>query len=245
MRAEGAPLGRRLPRLDLQRDAHGRRPTAGRFPAGVLPEEQIDMSRREIWSFFTGAMGLDLGLERAGLNATLAVEKHPVFCGTIRKNRPALMLLEADVCVLKARDLLAARRSPKEVFLLVGGPPCQSSPAGSVLAVGPERKPDLRVPPADRRGKAEVFRYGERGEHRDGVLWHRPISGRPGKHWSLKRYSDPVFNGGSDVPPLEEDELASSAIRQVLSDVRGLRYDVVFGVWTPPSLAPRKNGCVS
>ncbi len=61
------------------------------------------------------------------------------------------------------------------------------------------------------------------------VFRHRPISGRPGKHWSLKRYSDPVFNGGSVLPPLEEDELdpAPSGKR---SRRGGLRFDVVFGV---------------
>ena len=38
------------------------------------------MSGGEIWSFFTGAMGLDLGLEAVGLHPTLANEIDRRFC---------------------------------------------------------------------------------------------------------------------------------------------------------------------
>ena len=52
----------------------------------------------EIWSFFTGAMGLDLGLERAGLTPTLAVENDALCRETIAANRPWVRqpLLPAD-----------------------------------------------------------------------------------------------------------------------------------------------------
>ena len=88
--------------------------------------------RREIWSFFSGAMGLDLGLEAAKLAPTLAVEIDPVFCRTIRANRPELDLIEGDVSKLTATTLRAHRQFDGEVFLMAGGPPCQPFSSGSV-----------------------------------------------------------------------------------------------------------------
>jgi C-5 cytosine-specific DNA methylase len=42
-------------------------------------------------SLFSGAMGLDLGLERAGFEIAVAVECNPFAVETIRRNRPDLM----------------------------------------------------------------------------------------------------------------------------------------------------------
>ena len=80
---------------------------------------------REIWSFFSGAMGLDLGLEAAGLPATLANEIHPLYCKTIRQNRPKLDLIEGDVRGLTGAKLREHRNFEGDVYLMVGGPPCQ------------------------------------------------------------------------------------------------------------------------
>ena len=91
---------------------------------GRLNVAQSDKSR-EIWSFFSGGMGLDLGLEAAKLAPTLAVEIDPVFCRTIRANRPELDLIEGDVATLTATDLRKRRGFDGEVFLMAGGPPCQ------------------------------------------------------------------------------------------------------------------------
>ena len=63
----------------------------------------------EIWSFFTGAMGLDLGLEQAGLRPTLAVEVEQVFCESIRCNRPDLSLIENDIACVSLNDLRRSR----------------------------------------------------------------------------------------------------------------------------------------
>lgn len=90
--------------------------------------------RREIWSFFSGAMGLDLGLEAAGLVPTLAVEIDPVFCRTIRANRPELDLIEGDVAALTATALRERRGFDGEVFLMAGGPPCQPFSSGGKRA---------------------------------------------------------------------------------------------------------------
>lgn len=85
-------------------------------------------------SLFSGAMGLDAGLEATGRFKILAaVEKERPFCASIRANQAA-GLLNPDMVVLEAdiRDVdpLALLQSlglqPGELDLLVGGPPCQS-----------------------------------------------------------------------------------------------------------------------
>ncbi|MBI4874891.1 MAG: DNA cytosine methyltransferase, partial [Acidobacteria bacterium] len=73
------------------------------------------VQRKEIWSFFTGAMGLDLGLEGAGLVPTLANEINRHCCETIRRNRPELTLVEEDILNLSARRLRETRRFDGDV----------------------------------------------------------------------------------------------------------------------------------
>ena len=95
------------------------------------------MSKRcaqEVWSFFSGGMGLDLGLEAAGIQASLAVEMDATCCATIRHNRPDLDVWETDASVIDADALRVRRGNPDEVFLMVGGPPCQSFSSGGKRA---------------------------------------------------------------------------------------------------------------
>ena len=92
-------------------------------------------------SFFSGALGLDLGLEAAGLHCLAANDADPVACETIRRNRPNLRLYDQDIRGLSAsflcRDL---SMSPGELFAIVGGPPCQAfSTAGRRLGLNDER----------------------------------------------------------------------------------------------------------
>ena len=182
--------------------------------------------RREVWSFFTGAMGLDLGLEAAGLQPTLANELDPVFCATIRRNRPAIDLIEGDVAGLDAIALRARRRFEGEVYLMVGGPPCQPFSSGG-------RRAALRDP----RGNLiyEYLRLIDEVRPRyfvlenvanltTAALRHRPINLRPGKHWSLKRYEQPRLFRVGDAPALEPDEMAGSALKRIVSDIVGLGY---------------------
>lgn len=78
-------------------------------------------------SLFSGAMGLDLGLEQAGIRICCALEFDPDCCNTIRLNRPELPLLEKDILEVSADEILrAAKLRRGEVGLVCGGPPCQS-----------------------------------------------------------------------------------------------------------------------
>jgi DNA (cytosine-5)-methyltransferase 1 len=84
-------------------------------------------------SFFSGAMGLDLGLERAGLSMLLACEHDKACRKTIAANRPDLPLL-GDVNAYSASDIRSAAglNAGDEIDLIVGGPPCQAfSTAGA------------------------------------------------------------------------------------------------------------------
>ncbi len=84
-------------------------------------------------SFFSGAMGLDLGLEKAGIHVLLACETERQCRNTIATNRPEVGLI-GDVWDCSPESIrIAAGLSPRDrIDLLVGGPPCQAfSTAGA------------------------------------------------------------------------------------------------------------------
>lgn len=80
-----------------------------------------------VLSLFTGAGGLDLGLEEAGFSNRLCVEVDPDARSTLKKNRPGWILsTPGDIHELAPEQILSqANLNPGEVTLLVGGPPCQ------------------------------------------------------------------------------------------------------------------------
>ena len=84
-------------------------------------------------SFFSGAMGLDLGLEQAGIPMLLACEMDKACRRTIATNRPDLALL-GNLWDYSADDVRNAvgLRANDEIDVIVGGPPCQAfSTAGA------------------------------------------------------------------------------------------------------------------
>ena len=99
-----------------------------------------EIERAPVVSLFSGAMGLDLGLERTGLGTSLAVEVDPFCCATIRKNRPAIDVWEADIRRIDGQGVRERLRTTKDVFIMVGGPPCQSfCPGGKRAALSDPR----------------------------------------------------------------------------------------------------------
>jgi DNA (cytosine-5)-methyltransferase 1 len=86
-----------------------------------------------VLSFFSGAMGLDLGLEKAGLNVLLACENDKACQKTIAYNRPHLPLID-DVTRYSADEIrrFAGLTKHDEIDVIAGGPPCQAfSTAGA------------------------------------------------------------------------------------------------------------------
>jgi DNA (cytosine-5)-methyltransferase 1 len=175
------------------------------------------MSKRpfKVISLFSGAMGLDIGLEKTGRFRTLAaVEHQPAFCETIRWNRDAgltaskrMKVYETDIRKLSAEQLMAdLDLEPGQLDLLVGGPPCQSfSTTGRRGTV------------QDARGTLlwEFLRFVEILQPKffllenvrglvSAAIKHRPIAERPDK-------------GG---PPLQDEELPGSVLRKFVVDLR-------------------------
>ncbi|MDJ0534465.1 MAG: DNA cytosine methyltransferase [Xenococcaceae cyanobacterium MO_207.B15] len=92
-------------------------------------------------SFFSGAMGLDLGIEKAGFNIRLASEIDKSCRQTIALNRPNTALL-GDINNYEPNDILQAARltSKDDIDLIMGGPPCQAfSTAGKRKAFHDDR----------------------------------------------------------------------------------------------------------
>lgn len=89
----------------------------------------------KVLSLFSGAMGLDIGLERTGRFETVAcVEIESNSCETIRRNRDAGRLAKHDLSIINAdiRTLIPLKvleqigYEPNELDLIAGGPPCQA-----------------------------------------------------------------------------------------------------------------------
>lgn len=92
-------------------------------------------------SFFSGALGLDLGLEQAGLEPLAANEVDRVTCETIAANRPKIRLYPHDIRLISAKSLMKDLGLRKgELHAIVGGPPCQAfSTAGRRLGLNDDR----------------------------------------------------------------------------------------------------------
>lgn len=99
-------------------------------------------------SLFTGAGGLDLGLEAAGFSVALCVESNHRCRETLQFNRPKWKLAEpGDISRLSPQDILdQADLKPGQPSLIAGGPPCQPfSHSGSWANGGGERLKDPRA----------------------------------------------------------------------------------------------------
>ncbi|RAU21724.1 DNA (cytosine-5-)-methyltransferase [Paramagnetospirillum kuznetsovii] len=175
------------------------------------PSSAPTKKKYSVISLFSGAMGLDLGLDRLGRFEILAcVEKEKSFCDTIRANHragrlhPSLQIYEGDIRQFDPLQVLQdCGLKPGDVDLVIGGPPCQSfSTAG--------RRGTVQDP----RGTLlwEYLRFIEAIRPRFFImenvrgllsagLRHRPIAERNGK-------------------PLEPDEMPGSVVRLFADDLQ-------------------------
>ena len=111
----------------------------------------LQKSRLNVVSIFTGAGGLDIGLEQAGFETKKAVELMSDYCGTLRVNQDAHIKIDGDHnrsyfenCDIINEDI--SDINPKKLKLdedidcLAGGPPCQAfSSAGKQQSIFDER----------------------------------------------------------------------------------------------------------
>lgn len=177
----------------------------------------VERNRKVYLSFFSGALGLDLGLERAGLRPIAVNEFDPKICDTIRLNRPRLKLYDFDVRHLNAsflcRDLGIERG---ELFAIVGGPPCQAfSTAGKRLGLNDDRGNvflhfiNLIL---DLQPKYAIF------ENVRGLL-SAPLQHRPHEM------------RGSDYPPLSAEEKPGGALLHILNLLESGGYATTFTLY--------------
>lgn len=168
-------------------------------------------------SFFSGAMGLDLGLERAGFEVILTSEIDKACKLTIKQNRPDVAII-GDVRDYSAQQVkdAAGLQPGDEIDLIAGGPPCQAfSTAGKRLGFDDERGNvflnfiELIL---DLKPKYAVI------ENVRGLLSaplrHRPHSER-----------------GYGQPPLAGEELAGGALLHILRMLRDGGYFVSFNLY--------------
>ncbi len=183
-----------------------------------MPEPPILKSqmKRPVISLFSGAMGLDLGLEAAGLNIALTLECSTTPIATIARNRPSLPLIDKPIEEVSSSEILeTAGLKPNQAFAVVGGPSCQAfSTAGRRQSLDDPRSTMfmhfVRVI-KDTRPKFFIM------ENVRGLLSaavrHRPLRMR-----------------GPGYPPLEPEEHLGSAFRVVAQTLRDLGYYCIFDV---------------
>ena len=168
-------------------------------------------------SLFSGALGLDLGLELAGWQCAGLNEIDRVACQTIRANRPGIKLFEGDIRELTPAGVCAATGiQVGELDAVVGGPPCQAfSTAGKRKGLSDERGNvflhfvDLAVGLRPR----VILIENVRGLL-SAALMHRPHEER-----------------GGDFPVLKEGEKAGGALKEILARFEAAGYGVSFRLY--------------
>ncbi|MBQ7677124.1 MAG: DNA cytosine methyltransferase [Lachnospiraceae bacterium] len=99
----------------------------------------IYANNRDVISLFSGAMGLDIGLERAGLNVVIGQDFEPACVETMKANNRNV--LAGDIRNIAPETILELTGLHHgEPFLICGGPPCQPfSTAGKRLGINDPR----------------------------------------------------------------------------------------------------------
>lgn len=177
-------------------------------------------------SLFSGAGGLDLGMEQAGFQIVSAVEKDADAAKTIGLNRPHLYesVVSRDIQIVEAQVLLeeggrvlnlGRPLKPGEVDLVIGGPPCQpfstAGKRGSVMDPRGSLFMDFIRIVKDIQPRFFVM------ENVRGLL-SAPIQHRP--------HNERAFG----YAPLDPDEMQGSALKVVLNEMQQLGYGVVYNL---------------
>ncbi|ADM72452.1 Modification methylase HaeIII [Paenibacillus polymyxa E681] len=168
---------------------------------------------KNVISFFTGAGGLDIGLNQAGFTVKLAVELMPIYCETLSLNHAGLNIRQGNIMDYSREKVYteAGLEENEEVELMVGGSPCQSfSTAGKRLAfASPGGEAMLKFADLVTEIRPRAFML----ENVKGLL-SAPLKNRP------------LNQRGGDYPPLEPEEMRGSALEHLLT--RFPEYEVTY-----------------
>ncbi|MDZ8134272.1 MAG: DNA cytosine methyltransferase [Nostoc sp. DedQUE04] len=187
----------------------------GNYPVDRTSKENHHQAVKAI-SFFSGAMGLDLGFEKAGIEISLACEVDKHCRQTIVANKPDIALL-GNIASYTAQDILdRAKLAKEDVDIMLGGPPCQAfSTAGARRGFKDERgniflkyiELILEISP-----KYAVIE-NVRG-FLSAPLLHRPHSER-----------------GSGCVPLSREEMPGGALKYIVNELRKGGYSISFNLY--------------
>lgn len=169
-----------------------------------------------IVSLFSGALGLDLGLELAGFRTRVTVEINESAIKTIKENRPKLPTIELPIQNIRTEEILnRAGLSSTEVTLVAGGPSCQSfSTAGKRGSVRDPRGALFRdYCRVIREIKPRFFVMENVKGILSAAIKHRPLNER-----------------GPGFPSLAPEEELGSAFKVILNELSSLGYDIVYGL---------------
>lgn len=168
-------------------------------------------------SFFSGAMGLDIGLERAGVKTLLVCETDKSCRETIRQNKPDIPLI-GDIRDYSAEKILslAGLSNKDDIDLISGGPPCQAfSTAGA------------RKSFEDERGNVFIKFIEIICELKPKVALIENVRGLLSSPLSHR----PHDQRGPTFPSLTRDELPGGALLHVLDMLKGSGYGISFNLY--------------
>lgn len=167
-------------------------------------------------SFFSGAMGLDLGLEKAGIHVSLVSEIDKACRKTISKNRPDVALI-GDIRDYTAEEIrTAAKLENKDIDLMVGGPPCQAfSTAGK------------RKGFEDDRGNVFLTYIKRIIELRPKYALIENVRGLLSCPLSHRPHNERGFG----YPPITPEEEKGGALLHVINTLKAAGYGVSFNLY--------------
>jgi DNA (cytosine-5)-methyltransferase 1 len=168
-------------------------------------------------SFFSGAMGLDQGIEQVGFEIRLACEVDKYCRQTIALNRPNMALI-GDVNNYSADEILSYAGLTREddIDLILGGPPCQAfSTAGKRHGFN------------DVRGNAFLTYLNIAFDIRPKYLVIENVRGL----LSCPMQHRPHEMRGLDFPDLTLDELPGGALNFIISIIQKSGYGFSFNLY--------------
>ena len=190
-------------------------------PNPVNPPKSPPLGEPLALSLFSGAGGLDLGLESAGWRLLAQVEMDGTCARTLEshnrlRTRPVPVFARA-IEQLSARTLREEMDlQPGELTLLAGGPPCQ-----------PFTTSGLRRALTDRRAASSFPAYLEYvAEFEPSALLIENVDGM----LSAALRHRPLAQRGSQFPPMTLEERKGSFLRWLVGELVGLGYAVSWGV---------------
>jgi len=179
-------------------------------------------------SFFSGAMGLDTGLQEEGFNVLLASEIDNACRKTIKKNKPDIALIgNIEEYTPQKVKKMSGLVDGDEIDLIIGGPPCQAFSTAGKRKGFEDQRGNVFLSYLDLitslRPKYAVI------ENVRGLL-SAPLKHRP----HAKR--------GLLFPELAGDESPGGALKLIIATLEAAGYGVTFNLYNTANFGtPQKR----